>query len=697
MKRMLLAFLSVLILCVAFTHPAVLASEPAALIVHADELEVSFEYFERFVPAYAHLYGGALDSYVDIELTNPGSEGATALVQSWMERLSEPVGDSVTIQPGESLVVKQSLIPLPGAFDEADMMRPGIFHVRVTEGDRSEGRVFYDNSAKTLVYGRRDFVWQDGLNDLNNHKLLAVWVTPNAPAVLALLSRAGDYMDTWPLPQGYDETALDESGQVWQRLEAVWGSINEFDLTTELLEGSIKDQSVLTVRTPYDVLAERKGNWLEKSLLFASAVEAMGLETALIFTPEEHVVVAVRMDQTNALYYFVDTSLLGLSRFSQAVAQAEGEWEELKAHLEAEDTGYQWVDLITVRNEGVLPMPDSQERAGSVDTLADEPANEIGIHYIYNESLITAFYHLYGSVLDDFVRIHLTNATEDSATIMVETGIEGYSTTASSTVVVLPGEKVTLRQNPRLHTQSVQELNSRRPGNFFIRAIQLKDGEDEVLLNDTVEVTIFSRRDFIWVSGFPPEDEYKLYAAWVTPNDPKVEELLRLAADYTASDIVTSGYGGVLNDEEGTVWDRLQSIWKAQEKYDLIYVSTTVTFSEGYNQRIRTPYDVLDQKSGNCIETTLLYASAAEALGLESAIILIPGHAYIAVRKDQTNADYYFIETTLIGRATFDEAVASGLKNWEETKPHLDAGEPNYYWINLHEARDMGVLPMPWR
>ena len=218
-----------------------------------------------------------------------------------------------------------------------------------------------------------------------------------------------------------------------------------------------------------------------------------------------------------------------------------------------------------------------------------------------------------------------------------------------------------------------------------------------MLLNDTVEITVFSRRDFIWVSGFPPEDEFKLYAAWVTPNDPAVEELLRRAADYTASDIVTSGYGGVMNDEEGTVWDRLQAIWKAQEEYGIIYVSTMVTFSEGYDQRIRTPYDVLDQKSGNCIETTLLYASAAEALGLESAIILIPGHAYIAVRTDQANAQYYFIETTLIGRASFEDAVAAGLDNWEETKPRLDAGDPGYYWINLSDARGMGVLPMPWR
>ena len=697
MKRILSSFLSILLLCAVFALPAAQGSAPAAQAVHAEELEAGFDYFEWFVPAYAHLYGGALDSYVDISLTNQGSESITMFVQSWIEKVSEPAGERVTLRPGENLVVKQSPIPSPGAFDTADRLRPGTFHVRVTQADQAESSLLYECSADIAVYGRRDFVWQDGLNELNNHKLLAAWVTPDAPAVQALLFRAGDYMDTWPLLQGYDGTNLDESGQVWQRLEAVWGSISEYDVSTEFLDGSLKDHGVLPVRTPYDVLAQRKGNWLEKGLLFASAAEAMGLETALIFTPEERVVTAVRMDQSNALYYFVDTSLLGLSRFGQATARGESAWEELKAHLQAEDTGYQWVDLITVRNEGVLPMPDSQEKAGSEDTLADAPANGIGIHYIYNESLITAFYHLYGSVLDDFARIHLVNATGDSATIQVETGIEGYSATASSTVVVAPGEKVTIRQNPRLNTRSVQELNSRRPGNFFIRATQLKDGEDEVLLNDTVEITVFSRRDFIWVGGFPPEDEFKLYAAWVTPNDPAVEELLRRAADYTASDIVTSGYGGVMNDEEGTVWDRLQAIWKAQEEYGIIYVSTMVTFSEGYNQRIRTPYDVLDQKSGNCIETTLLYASAAEALGLESAIILIPGHAYIAVRTDQTNAQYYFIETTLIGRASFEDAVAAGLYNWEETKPRLEAGDSGYYWINLSEARDMGVLPMPWR
>jgi len=64
---------------------------------------------------------------------------------------------------------------------------------------------------------------------------------------------------------------------------------------------------------------------------------------------------------------------------------------------------------------------------------------------------------------------------------------------------------------------------------------------------------------------------------------------------------------------------------------------------------------------------------------------------------DQENTNYYFIETTLIGRASFTEAVQSGLQKWEETLPHLQAGDPEYYWINVYEARDKGILPMPWR
>ena len=111
---------------------------------------------------------------------------------------------------------------------------------------------------------------------------------------------------------------------------------------------------------------------------------------------------------------------------------------------------------------------------------------------------------------------------------------------------------------------------------------------------------------------------------------------------------------------------------------------------------IRLPEEVLNQSGGNCIETSLLYASAAEALGLDSAIILIPGHAYVGISIDDTDQNYYFIETTMIGQATFDQAVQYGLSEWNEAAASVQAGETEYGWVDIPATRKDGITPIPW-
>jgi hypothetical protein len=200
------------------------------------------------------------------------------------------------------------------------------------------------------------------------------------------------------------------------------------------------------------------------------------------------------------------------------------------------------------------------------------------------------------------------------------------------------------------------------------------------------------------IRGFSDPEVFELIAAMSTPNDPAVEALIRQAAEYTSSGIIWSGYGGNVNDKGGGVWDRLQAIWQAEEKdYDLTYISTWVSFAPGSVQRIRLPAEVLEQRSGNCIELALLYAAAAEAMDLEAAIVGVPGHAFVGVRMDQENSDYYFIETTLIGRASFEEAVNRGSEEFKEALPHLDAKEPGYGWVTIRDARQKGILPLPRR
>ncbi len=323
--------------------------------------------------------------------------------------------------------------------------------------------------------------------------------------------------------------------------------------------------------------------------------------------------------------------------------------------------------------------------------------DEIEARYVYTSELITILYPLYGSKLDDFVTVTLNNTGAFPAKVIVESEIVGYTDKALDTVTVPPGETLEVGQNPLLIPAMIDQLNMEKPAQVHIRVAALLEGTEKTVLEETAQTTVFARRDFpLSIEGFTPSEVLDFFAAMVTPSDPAVETLLRKAADYTDSGEIWSGYGGHVGDDDGGVWDRLQAVWQAENDYDLTYVSTWVSFAPGAVQRIRLPAEVLDQHGGNCIELALLYASAAEAMDLEAALILIPGHAFVGIRTDQENADYYFIETTMIGRSSFSDAVTRAGEEFDEALPHLDAEDGSYGWVKIWDARENGIMPLPW-
>ena len=327
------------------------------------------------------------------------------------------------------------------------------------------------------------------------------------------------------------------------------------------------------------------------------------------------------------------------------------------------------------------------------------PVEGILVDYIYTSDLITPIAHLYGSALDDFAIVTVTNTNDVPAKVVVESEIVDYTTTATDTVTIDPGASTEVRQNPTLKPEAIDRLNSQRPADFHLHVVLLQEGQEREILDQTAPTLVWARRDFPGsIEGMTAQEVLDLLAVMVTPHDPDVEALIRKAADYDPSGIMKNGYGGHLDDAEGWVWDRMAAVWEAEDRdYDLTYISTYVTFAPGAVQRMRLPSEVLEQHSGNCIELAVLYAAVAEALGMEAAIVLIPGHAYVAIRTDLENANYYFIESTLIGRATFSEAVNAGAQEFDEAKPHLDAGDDGWNWVTIATAREKGILPIPWR
>ncbi|MGB9521249.1 MAG: hypothetical protein ACPL6F_00695 [Anaerolineales bacterium] len=357
------------------------------------------------------------------------------------------------------------------------------------------------------------------------------------------------------------------------------------------------------------------------------------------------------------------------------------------------------VSLLGLACSLFVPQTSTQTAVSPTETAPMAvDLDKVQVDYLYRSDLISIIYPLYGSILDDFTIVTITNTNELPVKVMVSSEVQGFTSQSVDTVTVDPQSTLEVRQNPRLDSTAFEKLNVEQPAQFHLKVNALEGGIEKLILEESGETLVFARRDFPWsIPGMTEQEAFELLGAMVTPNDPAVEELLRDAADYTQSGSMWGGYDGSNNDEDGDVWERLEAIWKAeQEDYGLTYLSTLVTYAPGDIQRIRLPRETLAQRAGNCIDLALLFASAAEAIRLEPAIIGIPGHAFVAIRTDQTNSIYYFIETTLIGQTDFSDAVSMGKDEWYEVKEKVENEEPSYNWVTITDARQKGILPLPW-
>jgi len=311
--------------------------------------------------------------------------------------------------------------------------------------------------------------------------------------------------------------------------------------------------------------------------------------------------------------------------------------------------------------------------------------------------LITGLYHLYDTdVLDPLVIYTITNSGPEDVNVIIQSQVLGFSEIAVDTLEIPAKGEINTSQTPVLKPEMIDQLMNTKKGSLRIHVSILKNGKEMKILDETNPITVYARRDFPWyIEGLTSHQTKELIAAWVTPHDPKVEELLRYAADYVPGGVMVGGY----TDEEWGVWNRLEAMWDAMDEvYDITYVSTLVSFEPGSVQRIRFPAEVLNQRSGNCIELTLLMASAAEAIRLHPYIVMVPGHAYLAVDTSEDGLHAYFIETTYVGRTSFGAAKRRGGEEWNEVQEMAEDPEnDDYDLIDVYAARDKGILPIPWQ
>lgn len=202
------------------------------------------------------------------------------------------------------------------------------------------------------------------------------------------------------------------------------------------------------------------------------------------------------------------------------------------------------------------------------------------------------------------------------------------------------------------------------------------------------------------------------FAAWVDPQHPVIDELLALAGLSVAPGV--SGPAGRA--------ERLRTaraIWVALERRGLRYADEVVGISQGpviYSQRVRLLSSTWEDRVANCMDGSVLIASALERLGIESFLVLVPGHAFVGFYTDDRKLEAELLETTLLGHgkpgprsmaaesaaqlrrraeAGFEAARKSGGSRYRLAAARLDGSHrPEYALIDISRARAYGIMPL---
>ncbi|MEB3773217.1 MAG: hypothetical protein GSR82_06010, partial [Desulfurococcales archaeon] len=170
-----------------------------------------------------------------------------------------------------------------------------------------------------------------------------------------------------------------------------------------------------------------------------------------------------------------------------------------------------------------------------------------------------------------------------------------------------------------------------------------------------------------------------LLAAWVTPKDPVVESYADIANK------LAGGAGASLNDNEALSY--LSALWSYSVMNGITYQTEPNAFWTGkMAQYVKFPRDVIKDRSGTCIDTSIFFASLAMTQGLKAYIILIPGHAFPVV--ELPSGQLVPIESTLLNSKTsFEAAVQTGVENFQKAMqgPHLI--------VDIQSLQASGIVP----
>jgi hypothetical protein len=303
----------------------------------------------------------------------------------------------------------------------------------------------------------------------------------------------------------------------------------------------------------------------------------------------------------------------------------------------------------------------------------------------------------------------IINNSKREVVLSLRTEIEGFTNIQEEGKTILPYSRMSVNHTP-LFKLTIANLSETCVANLKTCSFV----GDELIVQRTTRISLLAFDTMIWEILNPlTRQDFNLHnfaVVWVTPHDKEVEKLISIAKE-NHPERVLQGYTGTLPVAEIRQSTNLQckAIFTALKAIGISYVDSSLSFGWLRNhasQRIKTPSTSIRTRAANCIDGTVLFASLLECIGIQSIIILVPGHALIGWRPYPGSTELVLLETTQIANADFETATNIGKeslnKGLEDSRkmannPELTIEEAvarGYVrFIDVNNMREKNVFP----
>lgn len=288
----------------------------------------------------------------------------------------------------------------------------------------------------------------------------------------------------------------------------------------------------------------------------------------------------------------------------------------------------------------------------------------------------------------DYWPLAILTVSNKSATPVLEVlsyELRGWSRTMEQTIVLGPRETRSVMLTPDLLPQAFANDELRQ----VTLTVSVRDPQSGLRFRQEKSVQLHSGNDLYWGKSFA---NAQFAARWVTPHD---ESVLRLVSDSQRS--VPGGRMAGYNNPRTPallaqqVETQARAVFEALQRTNIGYVSSIFTFGNYTNlaQRIRLPRETLQLRSANCIDVSVAFASAMEAIGLQPVLVIVPGHAFVGVRLGPQSQNVLYLDLTVLPNGTFAQAKSRAQTWFKKTPPE------RVLTVDIAAARLLGIYPLP--